>query len=156
MVWKLPCFLKLLDSWGDFFDNDLLLYPVSDHTMQCCTRKPNWSLKVVLHPWNFGELSVNYSQLFSFFGNLEQLLTTVGPWQQESKYIQLSKNELDWLFHGKRLNRWGGATPSSRMIFFIGPMCTWIHWESHFSWLKNKWNSCLLSLTPPVICQCSS
>ena len=31
---KLPCFLKILVSWGDFFDNGLLLYPVQDHTMQ--------------------------------------------------------------------------------------------------------------------------
>ena len=26
---KLPCFLKNLASWGDFFDNGLLLYPAS-------------------------------------------------------------------------------------------------------------------------------
>ena len=42
---KLPCFLKILVSWGDFFDNGLLLYPVQDHTMQCCTRKPFWVAK---------------------------------------------------------------------------------------------------------------
>ena len=42
---KLPCFLKILASWGDFFDNGLLLYPVQDHTMQCCTRKPFWEAK---------------------------------------------------------------------------------------------------------------
>ena len=36
----MPCFLKILASWGDFFDNGLLPHPVSDHTMQCCTRKP--------------------------------------------------------------------------------------------------------------------
>ena len=42
---KLPCFLKILASWGDFFDNGLLLYPVQDHTMQCCTRKPFWVAK---------------------------------------------------------------------------------------------------------------
>ena len=43
---KLPCFLKILVSWGDFFDNGLLLYPVQDHTMQCCTRKPFWVAKL--------------------------------------------------------------------------------------------------------------
>ena len=43
---KLPCFLKILASWGDFFDNGLLLYPVQDHTMQCCTRKPFWVAKL--------------------------------------------------------------------------------------------------------------
>ena len=39
---KLPCFLKILASWGDFFDNGLMIYPFSDHTMQCCTQKPMW------------------------------------------------------------------------------------------------------------------
>ena len=43
---KLPCFLKILVSWGDFFDNGLLLCPVQDHTMQCCTRKPFWVAKL--------------------------------------------------------------------------------------------------------------
>ena len=43
---KLPCFLKILASCGDFFTNGQLLYPFSDHTMQCCTRKPFWVAKL--------------------------------------------------------------------------------------------------------------
>ena len=43
---KLPCFLKILASWGDFFDNGLLIYPFSDHTIQCCTQKPFWVAKL--------------------------------------------------------------------------------------------------------------
>ena len=49
---KMPCCLKILVSWGDFFDIGLLLYPVQDHTMQCCNRKPFWVAEpeiVVLH-----------------------------------------------------------------------------------------------------------
>ena len=49
---KLPCFLTILVSWGDFFDIGLLLYPVQVHTMQCCNRKPFWVAEpeiVVLH-----------------------------------------------------------------------------------------------------------
>ena len=36
---------KKLEAWGDFFANGQLLYPFSDHTMQCCTRKPFWEAK---------------------------------------------------------------------------------------------------------------
>ena len=43
--WKLPYFLKILACWVDFFANGLLIYSVSDHTMQCCTRKPFWVAK---------------------------------------------------------------------------------------------------------------
>ena len=84
---KLPCFLKILASWGDFFDNGLLIYPFSDHTIQCCTQKPFWVAK--LEPRSCSASAFPYFEADAELGVIKSLLfkpSSPYTWPSQSRH----------------------------------------------------------------------
>ena len=88
---KLPCFLKILASWGDFFDNGLLIYPFSDHTIQCCTQKPFWVAK--LEPRSCSASAFPYFEADAELGVIGKLINS---------RINLTKRLSSICFEAKR------------------------------------------------------
>ena len=107
---KLPCFLKILASWGDFFDNGLLIYPFSGHTMQCCTRKP--FLVAKLEPQSCSASAFPYFEADAELGVLPEVKSKI--WKHLNGKYHFSAY---WTISGIA-SLWGGGGT----IFFKAPL----------------------------------